>query len=318
MVDFEELGWAALDWALAVLFGVVALVAAVFSPAAPAMFVGLVGAALVIVCAPPLRRRIEKEFRIKVNGFAQFVICGALSALMWNVYSDGQALKQRLAAAAAEQEAADRLAAQREAERAATLAEFQKNKGSILMSLADLVKAEQLEAAYDQASKYAAVSPDRDLARAKDIVESAKLKARLRDQAGLTLEERLAMYSRLAELDPASGEFAVVAKKLRAELDYEVEMKRQAEVRAAARERDRQRVASQFSTWDGSHPVVERAVKASMKNPSSYEHVSTRFSIQGSEVIVTTTFRGTNSFGAVVPTTATATLDTSGRLLSIR
>lgn len=237
---------------------------------------------------------------------------------MWNVYSDGQALKQRLAAAAAEQEAADRLAAQREAERAATLAEFQKNKGSILMSLADLVKAEQLEAAYDQASKYAAVSPDRDLARAKDIVESAKLKARLRDQAGLTLEERLAMYSRLAELDPASGEFAVVAKKLRAELDYEVEMKRQAEVRAAARERDRQRVASQFSTWDGSHPVVERAVKASMKNPSSYEHVSTRFSIQGSEVIVTTTFRGTNSFGAVVPTTATATLDTSGRLLSIR
>lgn len=61
MVDFEELGWAALDWALAVLFGVVALVAAVFSPAAPAMFVGLVGAALVIVCARPCGAESRKS-----------------------------------------------------------------------------------------------------------------------------------------------------------------------------------------------------------------------------------------------------------------
>lgn len=67
-----------------------------------------------------------------------------------------------------------------------------------------------------------------------------------------------------------------------------------------------------FSIYDGSYRPLEDIVKKSMKNNDSYEHVETLYSFVYSGKNITPhmnikmTFKGTNSFGAIVPTTITA------------
>lgn len=67
---------------------------------------------------------------------------------------------------------------------------------------------------------------------------------------------------------------------------------------------------SNFSAWDGSYSPLERAIKKSMNDPSSYKHSETRYRLvltgKGAPyAIVGTEFRGKNGFGAVVKDTAT-------------
>lgn len=55
------------------------------------------------------------------------------------------------------------------------------------------------------------------------------------------------------------------------------------------------------SAWDGSVSSVERVVKASMHDPSSYSHVSTTVPVaEGDYWTVVSSFRGKNAFGALV------------------
>ena len=54
-----------------------------------------------------------------------------------------------------------------------------------------------------------------------------------------------------------------------------------------------------------------------MKNSGSYEHVSTRYLHNGTTITVFATYRGTNSFGAVVTSTAVAEVDGNGSVTSI-
>jgi hypothetical protein len=80
----------------------------------------------------------------------------------------------------------------------------------------------------------------------------------------------------------------------------------------------RQRIESQFSKWDGSHPGVEKAIKKSMHNPASYEHVETRFADRDDHLAIITKFRGTNEFGGVVMNSAKAKVDLEGNVLSLQ
>jgi len=78
-------------------------------------------------------------------------------------------------------------------------------------------------------------------------------------------------------------------------------------------------IKAQFSLWDGSHTKLTKAIKASMNDPSSYEHVSTTYhDPPGDRLVITTTFRGKNAFGAVVTTTMMAIVDMSGNVLDMR
>ena len=75
----------------------------------------------------------------------------------------------------------------------------------------------------------------------------------------------------------------------------------------------------QFSAWDGSHYKTVRYVKKIMKNPKSFEHVQTKyndFSGQGYRVIHMT-YRGTNSFNAIVTNTISVKVNLQGDVLSI-
>jgi hypothetical protein len=65
-------------------------------------------------------------------------------------------------------------------------------------------------------------------------------------------------------------------------------------------------IAKCFSPWDGSHINLTELIKKEMKSPDSYKHVETRYVDEGNHLLVVTKYRGTNSFGAVVPGTITA------------
>lgn len=109
------------------------------------------------------------------------------------------------------------------------------------------------------------------------------------------------------------------------------QQQREAAIQARAREEAERRAAmspiqlrqeslkGQFSLWDGSHNATEAAIKTRMHNPDSYKHVKTVYSDNGPGrgLTVQTTFRGTNSFGAIVTNTAVAKVDDTGRVLSL-
>ncbi len=76
-----------------------------------------------------------------------------------------------------------------------------------------------------------------------------------------------------------------------------------------------------FSVWDGSYRPLEKLIKSSMNDDSSYKHVSTTYSLvlnKDPHAIVKTTFRGTNTYGGVVKQTVGARVDVrTGEVVSI-
>lgn len=76
-------------------------------------------------------------------------------------------------------------------------------------------------------------------------------------------------------------------------------------------------IEAQFSPWDGSHRNLEKVIKANLKDPASYEHVSTMYWDEQDSIIIKTTVRAKNSFGAVVPATYRAVADLKGNLRNI-
>ena len=55
-----------------------------------------------------------------------------------------------------------------------------------------------------------------------------------------------------------------------------------------------------FSPWDGSHTKLKYFIKDNMNDPGSFDHVETTYRDLTTYLIVKTTFRGTNQFGAKV------------------
>lgn len=81
---------------------------------------------------------------------------------------------------------------------------------------------------------------------------------------------------------------------------------------------DRQnKIESGFSVRDGSHRGLTRFLKGSMNDPKSYEHVKTTYVDMGEYLIVETTFRGKNAFGALVLNSVMATTDLDGNLIGV-
>jgi hypothetical protein len=72
-----------------------------------------------------------------------------------------------------------------------------------------------------------------------------------------------------------------------------------------------------FSAWDGSHLELTKKIKESMHDPSSYEHVETRYRDNGDYLFVVTTFRGKNAFGGKVTNTMKANVTIDGTVIEI-
>jgi hypothetical protein len=72
-----------------------------------------------------------------------------------------------------------------------------------------------------------------------------------------------------------------------------------------------------FSDWDGSHVNLERHIKKSMNDPKSYEHIETKYWDHDEYLIVQTTFRGKNAFGALVKNQVKAKVGLNGEVIEI-
>ncbi|MFK5892119.1 MAG: zinc ribbon domain-containing protein [Pseudomonadota bacterium] len=118
------------------------------------------------------------------------------------------------------------------------------------------------------------------------------------------------LYSELVELNPDNSKYknklTIYTKKLDAKNTKD---------KATA---DRKKlIEKSFSSWDGSHRSLEKAIKSSMNDPDSYEHVETRYGDKGSYIFVQTTFRGKNKFGGMVKQTISAKASLEGKILRL-
>jgi len=59
-------------------------------------------------------------------------------------------------------------------------------------------------------------------------------------------------------------------------------------------------IESQFSKLDGRHIKLVQLIKPRLNDPKSFEHVETRYSKQGDDIIVFMTYRAKNEYGAVM------------------
>jgi len=126
---------------------------------------------------------------------------------------------------------------------------------------------------------------------------------------------RLSRYEKLLTYHPNNEEYAAAVVPLRAEARKQQELAERQRQEKQAKAQNTARVHSQFSSWDGSHPGLVKAVKAGMHNPESFEHVETRFSDQGETISVIMKFRGTNGFGGVVTQSVIGLVDLRGSVL---
>lgn len=79
----------------------------------------------------------------------------------------------------------------------------------------------------------------------------------------------------------------------------------------------KEKIEKLFSVWDGSNYYVVKAVKNSMNDPDSFEHIITQYWDKGDYIQVSMKFRGKNSFGAKVISVVQAKLNLEGEIISM-
>jgi hypothetical protein len=170
----------------------------------------------------------------------------------------------------------------------------------------------QFAEARAQVARLQSLISDPDLEAELKVIDLAEAR-RMKDDEALPLETRVKYYKMVVGAEPGNASLRAKAMALDTQLlAQQAEQKRQ---QAAVLRK--QFIERQFSQWNGAHMELERAIKDTMKNPDSYEHVSTRYIDKGNSIIVLTKFRGTNSFGAIVPSVVRAEIDDSGRIKSM-
>ena len=72
-----------------------------------------------------------------------------------------------------------------------------------------------------------------------------------------------------------------------------------------------------FSPWDGSLSGLNEAIKASLNDPKSFDHLNTRYWDMKDHLVVLTEFTAKNGFGGVVRDWVKAEVDLNGRVTKI-
>lgn len=296
-MSMKEKGLAALGWAAGATF---AFYTVAWTYMSHSIFVFLIGVVLVGICLPPTRKVLKDKAGLTIRGRRLVGACTALGLLMIGFNIAGALQVEEAKEAKAKQEAAERLAKSR-IERTA---DYGQNKEAILADINAKRTAGDFAGASALISKYSWATKDPGLVEAERALTFDVAKSKLKNVSSMKLNEAADLYKTLAEGEPGNAAYAA---KL-------VSLNKQLAAQAVALER-KKAFDAQFSSWDGSHTKLEAAVKANMKNPSSYEHVSTSRADTGKKFLVRTTYRGTNSFGGVVPNTVLAEVDISGNVL---
>lgn len=79
----------------------------------------------------------------------------------------------------------------------------------------------------------------------------------------------------------------------------------------------REKIASQFSNWNGSHRNLVKYIKQNLHDPSSFKHQETIHEDKGDYVLIEMSYRAKNKLGAMVLETVVAKADLEGNILSV-
>lgn len=78
-----------------------------------------------------------------------------------------------------------------------------------------------------------------------------------------------------------------------------------------------EKINNQFSSWDGSHKNLVTLIKQNMNDPSSFEHVETKYTKQPDGLIIYMKYRGNNAYGGKVLANVSAKVDMEGSVVNI-
>jgi hypothetical protein len=104
----------------------------------------------------------------------------------------------------------------------------------------------------------------------------------------------------LFQIDPTNLELQDEFNAIRKEIERERIEKLESDRMQQAEASRLKKIESIFSVWNGSHPGLVSLVKRNMKDPSSFDHVETKYWDMNTHLVVVMTYRGKNSFGALV------------------
>jgi hypothetical protein len=265
---------------------------------------------LMALLLPPFRTKLDPRSRYLPGAPWTLGIAVALMFFQASLFGSHAATEAEQQATKRQQESAARIA-KAQADHAG---EYARDKPQILAQVEALLAANRPQDALAAANRYFTVTKDPDLARLQSRAATGVLKLELQNEAALSLARRKDIYTTLIQEE--AGGLALYQTKLKA-VTAKLEQETKVQARATERAALEASVKSQFSSWDGSHRAVEQAIKARMKNPASYTHVDTRYSVGTDSLSVVTSYRGTNGFGAIVTNQAVATVDRAGNVLAL-
>ncbi|MBS0467951.1 MAG: hypothetical protein JSS31_12475 [Proteobacteria bacterium] len=265
---------------------------------------------VLVLLLPPSRARISQKISF-LPGLAWSLVMAFVFVLFMATSMGEVKLRQQAEnEAKMQRESATRIAklkADREAE-------YTKNKAAIIAEVEQQLANNQPREALATINKYMMVTKDPNLGRHLHRANIQTMRLDLANEANLSPERRADIYKALMQED--LNKRPEYEQKLR-QMESLLAAKRQQQEDASKRAAMEANVKGQFSSYDGSHRKVEAAIKARLKDPGSYEHVETRYSVNADSITVHTTYRARNSFNALVPGTAVATVDANGNVLSL-
>jgi hypothetical protein len=202
-----------------------------------------------------------------------------------------------------------------------TKAESYINDNNIEQATVVLLEAKKLDPRNSNVSTL-----QRDINRLQDSDEIKKILTKMSDDDfNLLIDNKLLteflVNKKLNELfikelqndGNARKDYVIEAEQKRKEAEKENQEKADEEERL----KRESTLESQFSAWDGSHRNLSRMIKDSMNDPKSYDHVETRYFDMEDHLVVITTFRGSNAFGALIKNTVKAKVSLEGDVLEI-
>lgn len=190
-------------------------------------------------------------------------------------------------------------------------AEYAANKLGIISEVERQLANNQPRQAAATIAKFMTVTKDPDLGRLQHRAEVQVMRLDMQNEANLPLERRRQIYATLAQEEFSNK--PMYEAKLK-DVEAELEKRRVQQERETKRRALEENVKSQFGL-NGAHRGVEAAIKARLKDPSSYEHVSTRYIVESDTLTVYTTYRARNSFNAVVTEMKMVVVDANGNVM---
>lgn len=299
-----------LSWTGVALFLLLGLFYYVDSYSVLVFFVTLLA---VLVCAPPSRRFVTTQTGLHLSGASMaFIVFVLFIAQGWIGIAQNVEIAQAQEARR-EQQKLEALATARDGRQARFLAA----KPALMAEIVAKRDQGMLNEALALIDKSPAARADSDVGQLRVSIQILQTEAGLKGEAAMPLRQRLAIYTRLATLDPSNPRFASRVAMLDAQL-RESSAREQAETGRFSQAHGREAMlARQFDKRSGAHLKLQAEIKRTMMNPASYRHVETTHLDSGAGLSVWTTFRGKNAAGETVENSVAATVDDSGNVLTL-